>query len=180
MKKNISILGSTGSIGLQTLEVISSFPNRFKVIGLAAKNNINVLAEQVKKFSPKIVSVDTESTAEALQKKLGKTQTVIYFGSEGLIKVASHKDADTVVVAIPGSAGIIPTMEAIKLKKNIALASKEVLVAAGNIIMKEAVKNGEEAYEEASETWLAFRDKCKEKEEEMLIKLLKLRPHLWT
>ena len=140
MRKNVSILGSTGSIGLQTLDVISSFPNRFKVTGLAAKDNINVLAEQVKKFSPKILSVETESTAEALQEKLGKTHTVIYFGSEGLIKVASHKDVDTVVVAIPGSPGIIPTMEAIKLKKNIALASKEVLVAAGNIIMKEAAK----------------------------------------
>lgn len=140
MRKNISILGSTGSIGLQTLAVVSSLPNRFKVIGLAAKDNLNLLAEQVKKFSPKIVSVDTEASAEVLQSKLGKTQTVVYFGSEGLVKVSTHKDADTIVVAIPGSAGIVPTMEAIRLKKNIALASKEVLVAAGDIIMKEIAK----------------------------------------
>ena len=140
MRKNISVLGSTGSIGLQTLEVISSFPNKFSIIGLAAKDKLNVLAEQIKKFSPKIVSVDTEASAETLQKKLGKTQTVIYFGSEGLVKVSTHKDVDTVVVAVPGSAGIIPTFEAIKLRKNIALASKEVLVAAGDIIMKEAAR----------------------------------------
>jgi len=140
LRKNISVLGSTGSIGLQTLEVISSFPNKFSIIGLAAKDKLNVLAEQIKKFSPKIVSVDTEASAETLQKKLGKTQTVIYFGSEGLVKVSTHKDVDTVVVAVPGSAGIIPTFEAIKLRKNIALASKEVLVAAGDIIMKEAAR----------------------------------------
>jgi 1-deoxy-D-xylulose-5-phosphate reductoisomerase len=140
LRKNISILGSTGSIGLQTLEVISSFPNRFRITGLAAKDNLDVLAEQVKKFSPKIVSVDTEASAKALQEKLGKTHTVVYFGSEGLIRVSSHKEADTVVMAIPGSAGIIPTIEAIKLRKNIALASKEVLVSAGDIIMKEAAK----------------------------------------
>lgn len=140
MRKNISVLGSTGSIGLQTLEVISSFPNKFSIIGLAARDNLGLLAEQIKRFSPKIVSVDTEASAETLQKKLGKTQTVIYFGSEGLVKVSTHKDADTVVVAVPGSAGIVPTFEAIKLRKNIALASKEVLVAAGDIIMKEAAR----------------------------------------
>jgi 1-deoxy-D-xylulose-5-phosphate reductoisomerase len=136
LKKNVSILGSTGSIGRQTLEVISAFPNKFNVIGLSARDNINLLVEQVKKFQPKIVSVDTEASAEALQKKLGKTQTVVYSNNEGLLKIATHKDADTVVVAIPGSAGIIPTIEAICLKKNIALASKEVLVSAGDIVMK--------------------------------------------
>jgi 1-deoxy-D-xylulose-5-phosphate reductoisomerase len=140
LRKNISILGSTGSIGLQTLDVVSSFPNKFRIIGLAAKDNLTVLAEQVKKFSPKIVSVDTEESAGILQGKLGKTNTVVYFGSEGLTRIATHKDADTIVVAIPGSVGIIPTMEAISLKKNIALASKEVLVAAGDIIMREVKK----------------------------------------
>lgn len=140
MKKNISILGSTGSIGRQSLEVISAYPNRFRVIGLSAKDNFNLLAEQVKRFQPKIVSVDSEASAEALQKKLGKTQTVVYFGEEGLVKIATHKDVDTVVVAVPGSAGIIPTIEAITVKKNIALASKEVLVAAGNIVMNEAAR----------------------------------------
>jgi len=140
LKKFVSILGSTGSIGLQTLDVISSFPNKFTIIGLAAKDNLNLLAEQVKRFSPKIVSVDTESSAEALQKKLGKTQTVVYFGGEGLMKVSTHKETDTVIMAIPGSAGIMPTLEAIKQKKNMALASKEVLVAAGDIIMREVAK----------------------------------------
>lgn len=140
MKKNVSILGSTGSIGRQTLEVISSFPNKFRVTGLSAKDNLNLLAEQVKKFSPKIVSVDDEASAEALQKKLGKTQTVVYFGEVGLVKIATHKDVEMVIVAVPGSSGIIPTMRAIEENKNIALASKEVLVAAGDIIMREAAK----------------------------------------
>lgn len=140
MKKNISILGSTGSIGRQTLEVISALPNRFKIIGLSAKDNLNLLSEQVKKFSPKIVSVENEGSAELLQKKLGKTQTVVYSGEEGFIKIATHKDVDIVVVAIPGSSGITPTFEAIKLKKDIALASKEVLVAAGELVMKEVAK----------------------------------------
>jgi 1-deoxy-D-xylulose-5-phosphate reductoisomerase len=140
MKKNISILGSTGSIGKQTLDVIAQFPNRFNVVGLSAKDNLNVLADQVKRFHPKIVSVDSEASAELLQRKLGKTYTVVYSNDEGLIKVATHKEVDTVVVAIPGSAGILPTIEAIKLKKNIALASKEVLVAAGDIVMEEVRK----------------------------------------
>lgn len=140
MKKNISILGSTGSIGKQTLDVISNHPNKFRVIGLSAKDNLTLLAEQVKKFQPKLVSVDNESSAELLQKKLGKTSTVVYSNVEGLIKIATHKEVDLVVVAIPGSVGIVPTIEAIKLKKDIALASKEVLVAAGDIIMKELEK----------------------------------------
>jgi len=137
VKKGISILGSTGSIGKQTLEVISTFPNKFRVIGLSAKDNLNILAEQVKKFQPKIVSVENEASAEELQKMLGKTQTVVYSGGEGLLKIACHKEVETVVMAIPGSAGIIPTIEAIKMKKDIALASKEVLVAAGDIVMSE-------------------------------------------
>ena len=140
MRKNISILGSTGSIGTQTLDVVSAFPNRFTVTGLAAKGNLNLLLDQILRFQPKIVSVDTEAAAEALQKRLGKTNTVVYFGEEGLLRTACHKEVDTVVVAVPGSAGIIPTLEAVKLRKDIALASKEVLVAGGDIIMKEIAK----------------------------------------
>jgi 1-deoxy-D-xylulose-5-phosphate reductoisomerase len=140
VKKNISILGSTGSIGRQTLDVVAAYPNKFNVIGLTAKDSLNLLAAQVQKFQPKMVSVDNEASAAALQKKLGKTQTVIYFGEEGLIKAATHKDVDLLMVAIPGSAAIIPTYEAVKLKKDIALASKEVLVAAGDIIMQEIAR----------------------------------------
>lgn len=140
MKKSVSILGSTGSIGKQTLEVISSMPHKFKVVGLAAKDNLSLLAAQVAKFSPSIVSVENEASAEALQKKLGKTRTTVYFGLEGLIKLSTLKDISTLVVAIPGSTAIIPTLEAIRSKKDIALASKEVLVAAGDIVMKEVSK----------------------------------------
>jgi len=140
LKKSVSILGSTGSIGKQTLEVISSMPHKFKVVGLAAKDNLSLLAAQVAKFSPSIVSVENEASAEALQKKLGKTRTTVYFGLEGLIKLSTLKDISTLVVAIPGSTAIIPTLEAIRSKKDIALASKEVLVAAGDIVMKEVSK----------------------------------------
>jgi 1-deoxy-D-xylulose-5-phosphate reductoisomerase len=140
LRKNISILGSTGSIGKQTLEVVALYPNKFRVIGLSARDNINLLAEQVKRFQPKLVSVDSEASAEILQKKLGRTQTVVYSNEDGLIKIATHKEVDTVVVAIPGSVGIIPTFEAIEQRKNIALASKEVLVAAGDLVMSEVKK----------------------------------------
>lgn len=140
MKKGITILGSTGSIGKQALEVISAFPHRFNVVGLAARDNLTLLASQIVKFSPQIVSVDTEKTAEELQKKLGKTKTTVYFGQEGLVRLSTHREVNTLVVSIPGSTAIIPTLEAIKAKKNIALASKEVLVAAGDIIMKEIRK----------------------------------------
>ncbi|MFC1560277.1 1-deoxy-D-xylulose-5-phosphate reductoisomerase [Candidatus Margulisiibacteriota bacterium] len=140
MKKGITILGSTGSIGKQTLEVVSALPHRFNVVGLAAKGNLDLLASQIAKFSPKIVSVENEEAAEALQRKLGKTRTIVYSGFEGLTKLATLKETGTVVVAIPGSTAIIPTLEAIKAKKDIALASKEVLVAAGHLIMNEVHK----------------------------------------
>ena len=110
------------------------------MIGLSAKDNLQLLAEQIKKFQPKIVSLDSETLVESLQKKLGKSSTVVYSGEEGLVKIATHKDVDTLVVAIPGSTGIIPTIRAIELKKNIALASKEVLVAAGDIVMAEVAR----------------------------------------
>jgi len=138
LKKGISILGSTGSIGTQTLEVASSFSSKFKVVGLATKTNLELLEEQIKKFSPKIVSVETEEMAEKLIRRLGRTTTTVYFGKEGLKKVAIDEETDILVVAIPGIGGLEPTLEAIKLGKKIALASKEVLVTAGRIVMEEA------------------------------------------
>jgi len=137
-KRGISILGSTGSIGTQTLEVIGAFQPKFHVVGLATKMNLELLEEQVKKFSPKIVSVENEEMAEKFIRKLGKTTTTVYFGNEGLKKIAVNPETDMLVVAIPGIAGLMPTMEAIKLGKKVALASKEILVTAGKIIIEEA------------------------------------------
>ncbi len=138
LKRGISVLGSTGSIGTQALEVASAFKPKFSIIGLATKINLELLEEQVKKFSPKLVSVENEEMAEKLIRKLGKTTTAVYFGKDGLKKVAVDEDVDILVVAIPGIAGLLPTIEAIRSGKKIALASKEILVTAGKIIMEEA------------------------------------------
>lgn len=142
MKKGISILGSTGSIGRQSLEVIEAFHSRLWVAGLAAKNNIPLLEEQIRKFSPKFACVEGEEDAKKLAAKLGKTSTAIYSGIEGLKKIATDPKTEILVSAIPGSRGLIPTLMGAKAGKTIALASKEILVAAGPVFMKEARRSG--------------------------------------
>ena len=136
--KNIALLGSTGSIGTQTLEVVSQFPDLFKVIGLAAGSNIKLLKQQVLKFHPKEISVKDKRGAQVLQKDLKSDNLKVYFGDEGNKKVATNLKVQTVVVATPGLFGIVPTLAAIKEGKTIALATKEVLVSAGEIVTKEA------------------------------------------
>lgn len=138
--KRLSILGSTGSIGRNTIEVISSHPDKFKVVGLAAKNNVELLKYQIQALRPEIVAVFDETAAEALRKM--DLQVEILAGEQGLVSVATHKDADMVVSAIVGSAGLVPTYEAIRSGKDIALATKEALVMAGNIIISEASERG--------------------------------------
>ena len=138
--KRLSILGSTGSIGRNTIEVISSHPDKFKVVGLAAKNNVELLKYQIQAFRPEIVAVFDETAAEALRKMDLKVE--ILAGEQGLVRVATHKDADMVVSAIVGSAGLVPTYEAIRSGKDIALATKEALVMAGSIIISEASERG--------------------------------------
>lgn len=138
--KRISILGSTGSIGKNTLKVVSRYPNRFKVVGIAAKSDIQTLESQILTYKPEIAAVFNESAAERLRKK--NLPVEILTGQQGLIEVATLKDADMVVSAIVGSAGLIPTFAAIKVGKNIALATKEALVMAGEIIMAEARRKG--------------------------------------
>ncbi|NQT29917.1 MAG: 1-deoxy-D-xylulose-5-phosphate reductoisomerase [Candidatus Saganbacteria bacterium] len=142
MKKGLAILGSTGSIGKQTLEVVSIFPSSLTVVALAAKDEVDLIVEQIKKFSPKIVSVASEEVKQKVAEKLGASKTQIFVGQEGLIKVATEPSAKMVVAAIPGSLSLIPVLEAVKAKKDIALATKEVLVAAGEIFMKEAKAAG--------------------------------------
>ena len=138
---NISVLGSTGSIGTQTLEVVDQFKDSIKVVGLAAGGNVNLIKNQIEKYKPKIVSVAEEKTAGLLRKskKLGSTK--VSFGDEGNCAVAIINLADKVVIATPGLFGIKPTLLAIKNKKTIALATKEVLVAAGELIVSEARKH---------------------------------------
>lgn len=142
MIKNISILGSTGSIGNSTLDVIASNPDKFKVIGLTACENIDKLEVQIRRFKPSVVSIASEKSAIVLKDRCKDLKIEIYSGVEGLIRVSTLPDADIVVSAIAGSAGLIPTLAAVKAGKTIALANKETMVMAGEIITKEAQKNG--------------------------------------
>ena len=136
--KNISILGSTGSIGRQTLEVISDNEDKYNVVGLAGGGNLELLAEQIKRFKPLSASVKDEALALELKKEVGGSGTEILYGDEGACTVASLEEACTVVSAMVGASGLKPTLSAIRAGKNIALANKETLVIAGEIITKEA------------------------------------------
>lgn len=138
--KNISILGSTGSIGTQTLEIVSE-NNDIKVISLTANTNIDLLEEQAIKFEPIFVVVMDKVKAKELKKRIGKKVKVLA-GMDGLIEAATHKSIDIVVTAVVGMIGLKPTVEAIKMGKDIALANKETLVTAGELIMKLVKKHG--------------------------------------
>jgi len=140
--KKLSILGSTGSIGINTLDVVSNSPDKFDIIGLAAGTNFKLLSKQIRVFKPKIVSVLNDRVAIELKKLLVKNcKPEIVYGSEGLALIASLKEVDLVVSAIVGSDGLVPTFTAIRNGKHIALANKETLVMAGKIVMKEARKH---------------------------------------
>jgi 1-deoxy-D-xylulose-5-phosphate reductoisomerase len=136
--KRIAILGSTGSIGVNTLNVIAAFRDSFKVVGLTTNSNDKLLRGQIKKFAPKIACVMSDEKIGSL-KDVRRTRMVS--GLEGLIEVATHPDVDLVVMAIVGSVSLIPLLKAIEAKKQIALASKEALVSGGEIVIKAAKKN---------------------------------------
>lgn len=140
MTKSISILGSTGSIGVQTLDVARNLG--IKVAGLAANTSVDTLESQAREFLPEVVAVGDETLAKVLRQRLSDLRIEVVGGMEGFKRVASIESVDTVVTSIVGIAGLIPTMEAIKNKKNIALANKETLVTAGEIVMSEALKMG--------------------------------------
>lgn len=139
MSKQISILGSTGSIGKQALEVVESLPDQFKIYGLAAGSNIKTLIEQIKNYKPEVVSVKDEATAILLSKEISGIE--ILYGNDGLIEIAGSGENNLVLVAVTGITGLFPTLAAINSKSNIALANKETLVAAGNIVMERAARN---------------------------------------
>lgn len=141
--KQLSILGSTGSIGCNTLKIVEMLPERLTVSVLAGGNNVRLLAEQIERFSPEIAVVLNEKRAHELKNLLPSTRNVeIAYGEEGYRKAATHEGVDMVVSAMVGAAGLIPTMAAIDCGKDIALANKETLVMAGEIVMKRAVLNG--------------------------------------
>ncbi|MGZ6248682.1 MAG: 1-deoxy-D-xylulose-5-phosphate reductoisomerase [Syntrophales bacterium] len=141
--KNISILGSTGSIGVNALDVIWNNPTKFRVVALAAHKNVGLLAEQIERFKPKIVSVVDKEHAAKLKKIIKAAGgTEILHGAGGYRDVACIREADMVVSAMVGSAGLIPTMEAIEAGKDIALANKEVMVMAGSLVVERALEKG--------------------------------------
>lgn len=143
MVKNISILGSTGSIGRNVLEVIRRFPERFRVVGLAAGRNTKLLLEQIELFSPGLVSVGSEELAVELAAALPAAwEKKIVWGRQGNEQVATIRESDLVVSAIVGAAGLLPTLAAIRSGKDIALANKETLVMAGRLVMEEAGRQG--------------------------------------
>ena len=133
--KKIAVIGSTGSVGTQTLNVVKKHPERFSIEALAAGSNIDLLLEQVHHFRPKMVSVGTKELAEKISGSL-PIGTSIFYGEEGLIKVAAHNDAELVITAIVGSAGLPATLAAISAGKHIGLANKETLVTAGHVVME--------------------------------------------
>jgi len=142
MRKRIIILGSTGSIGTQTLEVIRQFPDRFEVIGLSTLARVGLLAEQVREFAPQVVAIGSPEAAARAEHLTGSGKTTLLAAPDGLTRMVAEWECDLVVVATTGSVGLAPTLEAIKQGRDIALANKETLVKAGHLVMALARKQG--------------------------------------
>ncbi len=141
--KRIAILGSTGSIGCSSLRVIEAHPESYQAAALAAGKNMDLLAEQVRKFRPLEVAVLGDQEAESLKKRIdGGHRTRIVSGIDGFIHLATLEEVDTVISAITGAAGLVPTYAAIKAGKNIALANKETMVMAGSLVIEEVRRRG--------------------------------------
>src|ERR1700742_1501472 len=139
--KRVVLLGSTGSIGTSTNKVAEDLPDQIQLIGLAAGNNVELLLKQTRKFHPEAISISDPEKARELENTLG-TATRVHSGLEGLITLATLPSADIVLIAIVGTAGLQPALAAIRAGKDIAVASKEILVMAGEIVMREAQKHG--------------------------------------
>ncbi|MGE4343462.1 MAG: 1-deoxy-D-xylulose-5-phosphate reductoisomerase [Geoalkalibacter sp.] len=138
--KNLVILGSTGSIGVNALDIVADHPDKYRVVALTAGNNIDLLHEQIRSFRPEIVAVLSESQARDLRHRLGPQGPEVLSGVQGLVFCATHDAADMVVSAIVGAAGLVPTMAAIEACKDVALANKETLVCAGSLVMSRALE----------------------------------------
>jgi 1-deoxy-D-xylulose-5-phosphate reductoisomerase len=139
--KKVVLLGSTGSIGTSTIKVAEDLPDRIQLVGLGAGNNVDLLVKQSRKHKPQAVSITDPAKAKGLNGAL-ESKAEVYSGSEGLLKLATMPGADIVLIAIVGTAGLQPALAAIRAGKDIAVASKEILVMAGEIVMSEAKKHG--------------------------------------
>ena len=140
--KNIVVLGSTGSIGTQTLEIVDVYPEKLKVVAMAASKNVEKIEPQIRKYHPKKVVMYDVSAAEDLKTRIRDLNVEVLAGMDGLVEISTMEEADVVLTAVVGMIGITPTIAAIKAGKDIALANKETLVTAGHIIMPLAKKMG--------------------------------------
>jgi 1-deoxy-D-xylulose-5-phosphate reductoisomerase len=165
--ENIAILGSTGSIGQNTLDVVSSLKYRFRVTGLAAGHNLELLLEQCEEFKPEIISLEREEDAHTFKKRIGDTGIRITFGQEGAEEVAGFEKTDIVVSAITGIKGLRPTIAAVKAGKKVALANKESMVVAGAMLRGLARQNGTQIIPVDSEHSGVFQCLSKERIEDV-------------
>ena len=142
LMKGLSILGCTGSVGTNVLRIVDAFPDRFHVVGLAAGNNVEILAAQVARYRPRVVSVATREAADALARRVDLGQTLVRTGEAGMVEVSTHSDTAIVVASAVGAVGLVPTYRALEAGKDIALANKETLVMAGELMLDQARRKG--------------------------------------
>lgn len=142
--KAITLLGSTGSIGTQTLDIVTQYPDQFRIVGLAAGRNVDLFAQQIRQFQPEIVALSDASKLDELKAAIAtlSPQPIILAGPDGVTEVARYGDAESVVTGIVGCAGLLPTIAAIAAGKDIALANKETLIAGGPVVLPLIEKHG--------------------------------------
>lgn len=140
--KRLSILGSTGSIGMQALDVVRAHPEAFQVVAMAAGGQLDLLTEQVREFRPHLVSVGRREGAQELEERLRGFPVKICYGAEGLAEVAAYSETELILLAVVGAAGLVPALAAIQAGKDVALATKEALVMAGALLTSEAAARG--------------------------------------
>ena len=140
--KKISLLGSTGSIGVNTLDVVERNPESFQILAMSAGSNVDLFAEQIRKFKPRVVALFDTQKISTLKERVVDLDVEILSGEEGIFEVATISEVDVVVSGVVGKAGLLPAIEALKAGKNLALANKETLVIAGELVLKEAQKTG--------------------------------------
>ena len=155
--KRIVILGSTGSIGTNTLDIVARFPDEFQVVGLTAGSNHSMLEEQLRTFKPRAAALSDEAAAEKLRTRCKDLPTQILSGVKGLEQIAQLSDGDLVISSIVGGAGLIPTLAAIRAGKQVALANKEPMVMAGQLMQKEAQRRGVKIFPVDSEHSAIFQ-----------------------
>ena len=140
--KKISLLGSTGSIGVNTLDVVERNPESFQILAMSAGSNVDLFAEQIRKFKPRVAALFDKQKISTLKERIVDLDVEILSGEEGIFEVTTIPEVDVVVSGVVGKAGLLPAIEALKAGKNLALANKETLVIAGELVLKEAQKTG--------------------------------------